>query len=168
MATAVLRPHDALNSRMHLDAFAPPPTKPRRRRSPRPAAASSPPVPKMLPSRRSPPPKPTARKQPSPTRVVMEEVRILKRGEEPPAPAPAQAAAINERVIRSTNRIGPKQPAVAPRKVVPAPDVAVYAGPAFASPPEPSSLPVPGFCLRRAETEATRGLRCLLGIGQAA
>jgi hypothetical protein len=108
----------------------------------------------------------------------MEEVRILRRGEESPAPAPApapvvaapgaQAAAVNKRVGRSTVRIGPKEPTVAPRKAVSVPDVAVYAGPAFASAPEPSSLPVPSFCLRRSETEATRGLRCLLGIGQVA
>lgn len=208
MATAVLRSHDVLNNRMHLDAFTPSPTKPRRRRSPKPAGAASPPpkaapvassppkaaaVPKMpavaspapkavasppakaaAPSRRSPPPKPAARKQPSPTkekRIVMEEVRILRRGEEPPAPAPVVAAApaaVNKRVGRSTLRVGPKEPTSAPRKAVSAPDVAVYAGPAFASAPEPSSLPVPSFCLRRSETEATRGLRCLLGIGQAA
>jgi hypothetical protein len=196
MATAaVLRSHDVLNNRMHLDAFTSSPTKPRRRRSPKPAGAASPPpkaaavassppkasaVPKMpapkaaAPSRRSPPPKPAARKQPSPTkekRIVMEEVRILRRGEEPPAPAPVVAAApaaVNKRVVRSTLRVGPKEPTSAPRKAVSAPDVAVYAGPAFASAPEPSSLPFPAFCLRRAETEATRGLRCLLGIGQVA
>ncbi|TVU27876.1 hypothetical protein EJB05_19377, partial [Eragrostis curvula] len=212
MATAVLRSHDVLNNRMHLDAFTPSPTKPRRRRSPKPAGAASPPpkaaavaspAPKAATvaspapkaavvasppakGRRSPPPKAAARKQPSPTkekpkqRYVMEEVRILKRGEEPPAPAPApapapvvaapvaQAAAVNKRIVRSTSRIGPQAPAVVPKKVVAAADVAVYAGPAFASAPEPSSLPFPAFCLRRAETEATRGLRCLLGIGQVA
>ncbi|KAK3155582.1 hypothetical protein QOZ80_2BG0205150 [Eleusine coracana subsp. coracana] len=208
MATAVLRSHDVLNNRMHLDAFTPSPTKPRRRRSPKPAGASSPP-PKALASpapkspavppkpvaapkaaavasppakgRRSPPPKSAARKQPSPTKEkppVMREIRILKRCEELPAPAPApapvaappvaQAAPVNKRVIRSTSRIGPKEATVMPKRVVSAPDVAVYAGPAFASAPEPSSLPFPAFCLRRAETEATRGLRCLLGIGQVA
>ncbi|GJM87140.1 hypothetical protein PR202_ga03065 [Eleusine coracana subsp. coracana] len=210
MATAVLRSHDVLNNRMHLDAFTSSPTKPRRRRSPKPAGASSPP-PKAVASpappkspagapkaaavlkaaavasppakgRRSPPPKSAARKQPSPTKEkqpVMGEIRILKRGEELPASAPAapapvgappvtEAAPLNKRVIRSTSRIGPKEPTVVPKRVVSAPDVAVYAGPAFASAPEPSSLPFPAFCLRRAETEATRGLRCLLGIGQVA
>ncbi|CAN6245746.1 unnamed protein product [Urochloa humidicola] len=209
MATAVLRSHDALSNRMHLDAFAPSPTKPRRRRSPKPAGASSPPPrvaavasppPKAAAStpvkgaqagRRSPPARPAARKQPSPTkekpkqqRLVMEEVRILKRGEEPPAPAPAPApaaapvvaapvakaaAAVDQRVLVSTSRIGPKAPAVVPTKkiVAPAaPETARYAGPAFsAAAPEPSSLPMPAFFLRRAESEATRGLRCLLRIG---
>jgi len=115
----------------------------------------------------------------------MEEVRILKRGEEPPAPAPApvvpsptvaQAApAAAVRVLCSTGRIGPQAPAVVPmKKMVAAPaaaaaNAAVYAGPAFsAAAPEPSSLPMPAFFLRRAESEATRGLRCLLRIGEVA
>ncbi|KAF8689914.1 hypothetical protein HU200_041547 [Digitaria exilis] len=219
MATAVLRSHDALNNRMHLDAFVPSPTKPRRRRSPKPAGASSPPpkaaavassppkaaavfspAPKAAAStpvkgaaagRRSPPARPAARKQqPSPTkekpkqRLVMEEVRILKRGEEPPAPAPAPApvvaapvakpapAAAEPRVLASTGRIGPKAPAVSPTKKIvssASANAAVYAGPAFsAAAPEPSSLPMPAFFLRRAESEATRGLRCLLRIGELA
>ncbi|CAL4967457.1 unnamed protein product [Urochloa decumbens] len=225
MATAVLRSHDALSNRMHLDAFTPSPTKPRRRRSPKPAGASSPPpraaavasppprataaavsspAPKLAAAstpvkgaqagRRSPPARPAARKQPSPTkekpkqRLVMEEVRILKRGEEPPAPAPVPApaapapapvvaapvakhtavAAVDQRVLCSTGRIGPKAPAVVPTKKVvahAASDAARYAGPAFCSAaPEPSSLPMPAFFLRRAESEATRGLRCLLKL----
>ncbi|OQU85889.1 LOW QUALITY PROTEIN: hypothetical protein SORBI_3004G331800 [Sorghum bicolor] len=210
MATAVLRSHDALNNRMHLDAYTPSPAKPRRRRSPKPAAASSPPAraaapiastkpaakavtpakAPVAPGRRSPPARPAAssRKQPSPTkekskqRLVMEEVRILKRGEEPPAPAPAPvlavppvalAAAVDQRVLCSTGRIGPQAPAVVPTKrMVSAPaasSAAVYAGPAFsAAAPEPSSLPMPAFFLRRAESEATRGLRCLLRIGELA
>ena len=115
----------------------------------------------------------------------MEEVRILKRGEEPPAPAPApvvpsptvaQAApAAAVRVLCSTGRIGPQAPAVVPmKKMVAAPaaaaaNAAVYAGPAFsAAAPEPSSLPMPAFFLRHAESEATRGLRCLLRIGELA
>lgn len=206
MATAVLRSHDALSNRMHLDAFTPSPTKPRRRRSPKPAGASSPPprpaavaspAPKAAAAvasppvkaaaagRRSPPARPAARKQPSPTkekqRLVMEEVRILKRGEEPPAPAPAPApapvlaapvakaaAAVDQRVVCSTGRIGPQAPAVVPTKKIVA-DTAGYAGPAFAAAaPEPSSLPMPAFFLRRAESEATRSLRCLLRIGELA
>ncbi|CAN6252944.1 unnamed protein product [Urochloa humidicola] len=213
MATAVLRSHDALSNRMHLDAFTPSPPKPRRRRSPKPAGASSPPPraaavasppPKAAAAastpvkgaqagRRSPPARPAARKQPSPTkekpkqqRLVMEEVRILKRGEEPPSPAPTPApapapapvvaapvakaaAAVDQRVLVSTRRIGPKVPAVVPTKKIVAPaaaETAGYAGPAFsAAAPEPSSLPMPAFFLRRAESEATRGLRCLLRIG---
>lgn len=223
MATAVLRSHDALNNRMHLDAYTPSPAKPRRRRSPKPAAASSPPARAAAPIASTPPPKPAAvqktatpakgpaapgrrsppartaassRKQTSPTkekpkqRLVMEEVRILKRGEEPPAPAPAPApapvvaaphvaqaaaAAVDQRVLCSTGRIGPQAPAVVPtKKMVAAPaaapaNAAVYAGPAFsAAAPEPSSLPMPAFFLRRAESEATRGLRCLLRIGELA
>jgi len=208
MATAVLRSHDALNNRMHLDAFTPSPTKPRRRRSPKPAGASSPPPPRApavaspppkaaavasppvkaaAAGRRSPPARPAARKQPSPTkekpkqRLVMEEVRILKRGEEPPAPAPAPApapvlaapvakaaAAVDQRVVRFTGRIGPQAATVVPTKKIVA-DAAGYAGPAFAAAaPEPSSLPMPAFFLRRAESEATRGLRCLLRIGEVA
>ena len=111
----------------------------------------------------------------------MEEVRILKRGEEPPAPAPAPApapvlaapvaiaaAAVDQRVVCSTGRIGPQAPAVVPTKKIVA-DTAGYAGPAFAAAaPEPSSLPMPAFFLRRAESEATRGLRCLLRIGEVA
>lgn len=209
MATAVLRSHDALNNRMHLDAFAassPQAAKQRRRqRHPKPAspppkmAASSPPKPALLASpapkqapaagRRSPPAKP-ARKQPSPTKekprqqqpIVMEAVRILKRGEEPPAPSPAavpspapaplqaraQAPPADKKVLRTTSRIGPQQPAVVPtKKMVPVAVASSYAGPAFsAAAPEPSSLPLPGFFFRRAEEEATRGLRCLLRIGE--
>ncbi|XP_048536542.1 proline-rich receptor-like protein kinase PERK9 [Triticum urartu] len=249
MATAVLRSHDALANRMHLDAFAASPqaAKQRRRRHPKPAspppkvvAGSSPPKPALLASpalkqapaagRRSPPAKP-ARKQPSPTKekprqqpIVMEAVRILKRGEEPPAPSPApspvQARAqappadrrlwspspasppvvkarpqappadrrvrspppasapiasaraqdppADKRALRTTSRIGPQQPAVVPtKKMVPVAIATSYAGPAFsAAAPEPSSLPLPGFFFRRAEEEATRGLRCLLRIGE--
>uniref|UniRef100_A0A453PX30 Uncharacterized protein n=1 Tax=Aegilops tauschii subsp. strangulata TaxID=200361 RepID=A0A453PX30_AEGTS len=160
--------------------------------------SSSPPKPALLASpatkqapaagRRSPPAKP-ARKQPSPTKekprqqpIVMEAVRILKRGEDPPAdrrvrspppatapiPARAQAPPADKRVLRTTSRIGPQQPAVVPtKKMVPLAVAASYAGPAFsAAAPEPSSLPLPGFFFRRAEEEATRGLRCLLRIGE--
>ncbi|KQK01165.1 alpha carbonic anhydrase 8 [Brachypodium distachyon] len=222
MATAVLRSHDALANKMHLDAFAASPSKPRRRRHPKPSASVSPP-PKMAAAVSSPVPKPAAagspppkmpvaspvpkgpaapvvgrrspparpaRKQPSPTkekpkqRMVMEEVRILKRGEEPPAPAPAplpapapavparaQApAASDKRALSTTSRIGPKKPAVVPTKIVAvaaASNAAGYAGPAFSgAAPEPSSLPIPAFFFRRAEEEATRGLRCLLRIGE--
>ncbi|XP_037448768.1 vegetative cell wall protein gp1-like isoform X3 [Triticum dicoccoides] len=228
MATAVLRSHDPLANRMHLDAFAASPqaAKQRRRRHPKPAspppkvvAGSSPPKPALLASpalkqapaagRRSPPAKP-ARKQPSPTKekprqqpIVMEAVRILKRGEEPPAPSPspasppvvkarpqappadrrvrspppasapiasarAQAPPADKRALRTTSRIGPQQPAVVPtKKMVPVAIATSYAGPAFsAAAPEPSSLPLPGFFFRRAEEEATRGLRCLLRIGE--
>jgi hypothetical protein len=68
-------------------------------------------------------------------------------------------------VLGTTARIGPKEPTVVPtKKMVPA--AATYAGPAFSvAAPEPSSLPLPGF-FRRAEEEATRGLRCLLRIGE--
>ncbi|XP_047082822.1 skin secretory protein xP2-like [Lolium rigidum] len=245
MATAVLRSHDALANTMHLDAFAASPIKPRRRRHAKagspppktavPAVSSSPPKQAQAPvassppkapaaGRRSPPAKP-ARKQPSPSKEAPAKppqmvVRILKRGEEPPAPAPvpapvqpkAQAPPADRRVrspsppsaapvqaraqappadrrVRSpspasppvparaprvlgfTARIGPQAPAVVPTKrmvsvAAVAANAATYAGPAFSvAAPEPSSLPVPGF-LQRAEEEATRGLRCLLRIGE--
>ncbi|CAM0943415.1 unnamed protein product [Alopecurus aequalis] len=240
MATALLRSHDALANPMHLGAFAASPVKPRRRRHAK--AASPPPVPSPAPrqqaavassppkaGRRSPPAKP-ARKQASPTKETPKPpqmaIRILKRGEEPPAPSPApapapspaaapvqappavrrvrspspatsspvairaqapaadrrvrspspattpaptparaQAPAADKRALGTTARIGPKEPSVVPtRKMVPA--AATYAGPAFSvAAPEPSSLPLPGF-FRRAEEEATRGLRCLLRIGE--
>ncbi|KAM0929757.1 hypothetical protein ACQ4PT_001380 [Festuca glaucescens] len=83
------------------------------------------------------------------------------------APVPARAPA-DKRVLGFTARIGPQAPAVVPsRKMVSvAANAATYAGPAFSvAAPEPSSLPVPGF-LQRAEEEATRGLRCLLRIGE--
>ncbi|KAM0897653.1 hypothetical protein ACQ4PT_022423 [Festuca glaucescens] len=247
MATAVLRSHDALANRMHLDAFAASPIKPRRRRHAKagspppkmavPAVSSSPPKQAAVASsppkataagRRSPPVKP-ARKQPSPTKEAPNKpqmvVRILKRGEEPPAPAPvqapspapapvqaraqappadrrvrspsppsapvqvraqappadrrvrspspasapvparAQASPAYKRVLGFTARIGPKEPAVLPTKKMVS-VAATYAGPAFSvAAPEPSSLPLPGF-LQRAEEEATRGLRCLLRIGE--
>ncbi|KAL5213296.1 hypothetical protein ABZP36_024143 [Zizania latifolia] len=197
MATAVLRSHDALGNRMHLDAFSPSPAKIRRRRQTKPAAASASP-PRKMPAvtsppatvaspppkaaaatqgRRSPPAR-SARKQASPTkevpkqRLAMEDVRILRRGEEPPAPAPAavpvvaQAVPVDRRVPRGTSRNVPKQPAVVPTKIKSIAVAASYAGPAFSSAsPEPSSLPYPAF-IRRAEAEATRGLRCLLRIGE--
>ena len=102
----------------------------------------------------------------------MEEVRILKRGEPPlpapvPAPVVARAATVDQRVLYSTSRIGPQEPTVVPTKIEAVVDAAGYAGPAFsAAAPEPSSLPFPAFFLRRAEAEATRGLRCLLRIGE--
>jgi hypothetical protein len=74
-------------------------------------------------------------------------------------------------VLGFTARIGPQAPAVVPTKkmfsvAAVAANAATYAGPAFSvAAPEPSSLPVPGF-LQRAEEEATRGLRCLLRIGE--
>ncbi|KAF0931054.1 hypothetical protein E2562_002426 [Oryza meyeriana var. granulata] len=223
MATgAVLRSYDVLDNRMHLEAFSvSPAAKPRRRRHAKPAGAASPPPkmaavsspvvkttarvasppPKAAPQgRRSTPARPAPRKQASPTkelpkqRLVMEEIRILKRGEEPPvtAPAPApvpspstavaqaapvdlpvprvpavaQAAPIDRKVPRTT-RSKQQQPAVVPTKIIKSvADAAGYAGPAFSSAsPEPSSLPFPAF-IRRAEAEATRGLCCLLRIGE--
>ncbi|EEE57982.1 hypothetical protein OsJ_08731 [Oryza sativa Japonica Group] len=180
MATAaVLGSHDALDNRMHLGAFAvSPASKPRRRRHSKAA---------------SPPPKVAA--QGSPTkelpkqRLVMGEIRILKRGEEPPvsspspAPVAAQAAAVDQRappcsrLWRQAAPIDQKAPrparskqqqhtAAVPTKIKSVADAPVYAGPAFSSAsPEPSSLPFPAF-IRRAEAEATRGLRCLLRIGE--
>uniref|UniRef100_A0A0E0K6C2 Uncharacterized protein n=1 Tax=Oryza punctata TaxID=4537 RepID=A0A0E0K6C2_ORYPU len=216
MATAaVLRSHDVLDNRMHLEAFGvSPASKPRRRRHTKPAspppkmaAVSSPPVVKTAPrvtspppkaaaapqGRRSPPARPVARKQGSPTkefpkqRLVMEEIRILKRGEEPPVPSPspapvaAQASPVDQRAPRvpavaqaaPTDQKAPRptrskqqQPAAVPRKIKSVADAPGYAGPAFSSAsPEPSSLPFPAF-IRRAEAEATRGLRCLLRIGE--
>uniref|UniRef100_A0A0D3FBM3 Uncharacterized protein n=1 Tax=Oryza barthii TaxID=65489 RepID=A0A0D3FBM3_9ORYZ len=216
MATAaVLGSHDALDNRMHLGAFAvSPASKPRRRRHskaasppPKVAAVSSPPVVKSAARVASPPPKaaaaaavpqgrrsPVARKQGSPTkelpkqRLVMGEIRILKRGEEPPVPSPspapvaAQAAAVDQGAPRvpavaqaaPTDQKAPRparskqqqHTAAVPTKIKSVADAPVYAGPAFSSAsPEPSSLPFPAF-IRRAEAEATRGLRCLLRIGE--
>ena len=67
----------------------------------------------------------------------MEEVWILKRGEEPPAPAPspapmlviaappvAQTAVVDQRAICSTGRIGPQTPAVVPTKKMVSPPAA--------------------------------------------
>jgi len=71
-------------------------------------------------------------------------------------------------VLGFTARIGPQEPAVVPTKkmVSVAATAATYAGPAFSvAAPEPSSLPLPRF-FQRAEEEATRGLRCLLRIGE--
>ncbi|KAG8060578.1 hypothetical protein GUJ93_ZPchr0002g26759 [Zizania palustris] len=171
---------------MHLDAFSASPSKHRRRRQTRTAASASPPH--KMPAVTSPParvaspslkaasqgrsaPAIPARKHSSPTkevpkqRLVMDEVRILRRGEEPPAPSPppvpvvAQAAPADRRVPRGTGRI-------VPTKIRSIAAAAGYAGPAFSSAsPEPSSLPYPVF-IRRAEAEATRGLRCLLRIGE--
>ncbi|XP_006648056.1 transcriptional regulatory protein AlgP-like [Oryza brachyantha] len=238
MATAaVLRSHDVLDNRMHLEAFSvSPASKPRRRRHTKPAAGSvtgSPPTKMAVVSspvvktarvaspppkattatvaqgRRSPPARPAAaRKQGSPTKelpkqkLVMGEIRILKRGEEPPAPAPApspapvaaqaapvvsrtpaavQAAPVDQRIprvpvvaqappvdqkVHRATRSKQQHPAAVPTKSKSVPNAAGYAGPAFSSAsPEPSSLPFPAFIMR-AEAEATRGLRCLLRIGE--
>jgi len=85
----------------------------------------------------------------------------------PPLPtARAQASPVDKRVSRTTLRISDPV-AVATKKLAPVAVAASYAGPAFsAAAPEPSSLPLPGFFFRRAEEEATRGLRCLLRIGE--
>uniref|UniRef100_A0A0D9VM72 Uncharacterized protein n=1 Tax=Leersia perrieri TaxID=77586 RepID=A0A0D9VM72_9ORYZ len=155
------------------------------------ARVASPPTAKAAAAqgRRSPPARPVVRKQGSPVKelpkqqLVMGEIRILKRGEEPPATAPApspvpvveqrvprvpavaQAAPIDQKAPRATR--SKQQPAVvAAAKIKSIADAATYAGPAFSSAsPEPSSLPFPAF-IRRAEAEATRGLRCLLRIGE--
>jgi hypothetical protein len=89
------------------------------------------------------------------------------------SPSPAvPARPQDKRALGTTGRIGPEEPAVVPTKkfvhfaAAVAANAATYAGPAFSvAAPEPSSLPVPGF-LQRAEVEATRGLRCLLRIGE--
>lgn len=83
-------------------------------------------------------------------------------------PARAQTLPADKRALGTTGRIGPKEPAVVPTRRIAsvAANAATYAGPAFSvAAPEPSSLPLPGF-FRRAEEEATRGLRCLLRIGE--
>jgi hypothetical protein len=164
MATAVLRSHDALANRMHLDAFAASPVKPRRRRHPKPAspppkvavpAVASPAPPKQAPvassppkGRRSPPAKP-ARKQPSPTKETPKPqvvLRILKRGEEPPAPAPAPAPSPAPAPVQAKAQAPP-----ADRRVrSPSPPTAPVQARAQAPPtnrraraPSPPSPPVP-------------------------
>ncbi|KAG1326621.1 putative zyxin [Cocos nucifera] len=102
----------------------------------------------------------------------MEEVTILKRGEELQAfvpPAEDRRSDGDDSVLWSTNRLGP-DPQILPKKIGFADLGSVYAGPAFFASPSPSSLPFPAFFLKKAggeaidSDEATRSLRCLLRL----
>ncbi|XP_010942151.1 uncharacterized protein [Elaeis guineensis] len=206
MGTAVLRSHDCLKGRLHLEAFGsrpPPPAKHSRKKPPRSSPSSSPPPPPpkagrshlTRPARLSPPPQPTNPTRPNPPSsvrktgspgkenagdtqirprrpLVMEEVTILKRGEELQAfvtPAEDRRSDGDESVLCSTNRLGP-DPQILPKKIGFADPASVYAGPAFFASPSPSSLPFPAFFLKKAggeainSDEATRSLRCLLRL----
>ncbi|XP_008806309.2 pre-mRNA-splicing factor cwc22-like [Phoenix dactylifera] len=206
MATAVLRSHDCLKDRLHLEAFgsrSPPPMKPPRKKPPRssPSTSPAPQAPKAgrnhhsRPSRLSPLPQSTKPTRPNPPRsgrktgspgkentgdseirsrrpLVMEEVTILKRGEELKAfgpPAVDRRLGGEESVLCSTNRLGP-DPEILPKKMGFADLGSVYAGPAFIASPAPSSLPFPAFFLKKTgdeaikSDEATRSLRCLLRL----
>lgn len=102
----------------------------------------------------------------------MEEVTILKRGEELKAfqpPAEERLSDGEESLLCSTNRLGP-DPEILPKTVGFADLGSLYAGPAFFASPSPSSLPFPAFFLKKAgdeaikSDEATRSLRCLLRL----
>ncbi|URE30726.1 alginate regulatory protein AlgP [Musa troglodytarum] len=191
MATEVLRPHDCLRNRLHVDAFGsrpPTPAKPHRKKPPRsPPTSSSPPSASFhlppppskavaKPSRANPPL--DGRKSPSPRKdgalsegetrsrraLVMEGVRILKRGEElkPGAPRAADPGLEGDgSVFCSTNRLGP-EPEILPRKVGLAVPESPYAGPAFFASPSPSSLPLPSFCLKKGAVKGDEAARRVL------
>ncbi|XP_008784805.2 ras-associated and pleckstrin homology domains-containing protein 1-like [Phoenix dactylifera] len=208
MGTAVLRSHDCLKGRLHLEAFGsrpPPPVKPSRKKPPRssPSPSTSPPPPppkdgrshQTRPAQPSPPPQPTNHTRPNPPRsvrktgfpgkenagdtqirprrpLVMEEVTILKRGDELKAfgpPAEDRRSDGDESLLCSTNRLGP-DPEILPKKIGFADLGSVYAGPAFFASPSPSSLPFPASFLKKVggeaitSDEATRSLRCLLRL----
>ncbi|URE19850.1 alginate regulatory protein AlgP [Musa troglodytarum] len=182
MAMAVLRSHDCLKNRHHLDAYGfrrPPPAKPHRKKSP-PPAHSSPPThpPPPAPPRKAFKPScsanhpPDGLRSPSPLKdgaqsdgetcqrraLVMEEVRIMKRGEElkPRASLAAdQSLEGDDSALRTSNQLGP-EPEILPRKVGLAVLESAYAGPAFLASPSPSSLPIPSFFLKKAVSRATR------------
>lgn len=95
--------------------------------------------------------------------LVMEEVKILRRGEvvRPLSPSLSSRVGVESLMPCSTERIGPDP------KVLPKPSVSVYAGPAFISSPSPSSLPVPLFlkkAVSRGEDVATKSIRYLLRL----
>lgn len=95
--------------------------------------------------------------------LVMEEVRILKRGEAVRPPSPSLSSRGGEENLTPclTDRLGPDP------NVLPKPSVSVYAGPAFVSSPSPSSLPVPLFLKKaasRGDDIATRTICCLLRL----
>ncbi|CAL9127290.1 unnamed protein product [Musa textilis] len=198
MAMAVLRSHDCLKNRDHLDAYGfrrPPPAKPHRKKSPPPAHSSPathppPPAPPRKAGRRgaTPPARlppsqafkpscsanhpPDGLRSPSPLKdgaqsdgetcqrraLVMEEVRIMKHGEElkPRASLAAdQSLEGDDSALRTSNQLGP-EPEILPRKVGLAVLESAYAGPAFLASPSPSSLPIPSFFLKKAVSRATR------------
>ncbi|RWW20604.1 hypothetical protein GW17_00015282 [Ensete ventricosum] len=208
MAMAVLRSHDCLKNRLHLDAYGfrpPPPAKPQRKKSPRPPLSSStadhPPPPPRKAGRRGPQPparlppsqafKPSfsanhsrdGLRSPSPLNdraqfegetcqrraLVMEEVRIVKRGEElkPKASLAADVSLEGDDSALSTgNRLGP-EPEILPRKVGLAVLESAYAGPAFLSSPSPSSLPFPSLFLKKAVVMGDEAVNALPARGLA-
>ncbi|KAL0916763.1 hypothetical protein M5K25_014299 [Dendrobium thyrsiflorum] len=95
--------------------------------------------------------------------LVMEEVRILKRGEamRPLIPPLSSGEGMESFIPCLTDRLGPDP------MVLPKPSVSAYAGPAYISSPSPSSLPVPFFLNKAASRDddvATRSIRCLLRL----
>ncbi|XP_064981507.1 uncharacterized protein LOC103997830 [Musa acuminata AAA Group] len=175
MGAAVLRSQDCLQGRLHLDAFGSrspqlPSTKPHRKKPPVSSATTPmkpgrgcPPRSTPSPPPKGKPPRPV-RQWPSPenegatdgmTRprrvLVMEEVKILKRGEQlkPVASPPADALPDwADSVFCPTSRLGPG-PDDLPRKLGFFDLKPVYAGPGFVVSPSPSSLPLPSFCLKK-------------------
>ncbi|CAL9181108.1 unnamed protein product [Musa hybrid cultivar] len=152
----------------------PPPSKAGRRGLGQPAR-SPPPQAVAKPSRANPPF--DSRKSPSPRKdgalsegetrsrraLVMEGVRILKRGEElkPGAPRAADLGREGDgSVFCSTNRLGP-EPEILPRKGGLAVLESLYAGPAFFASPSPSSLPLPSFCLKKGVVKGEEAARAL-------
>ncbi|KAJ8480569.1 hypothetical protein OPV22_024296 [Ensete ventricosum] len=152
----------------------PPPSKAGRRGLGQPAR-SPPPQAVAKPSRANPPL--DSRKSPSPRKdgtlsegetrsrraLVMEGVRILKRGEEL-KPGASRAADLGQEGdgsgLCSTNRLG-AEPEILPRKVGLAVLESPYAGPAFFASPSPSSLPLPSFCLKKGAVKGDEAARVL-------
>ncbi|CAL9197023.1 unnamed protein product [Musa hybrid cultivar] len=209
MAMAVLRSHDCLKNRLHLDAYGfhrPPPAKPHRKKSPppphssRPAHPPPPPPPRKAGRQGLPPParlpplqafKPSCSanhprdglRSPSPPKdgaqsdgetcqrraLVMEEVRIMKRGEEL-KPRASLAADLSlegdDSALRTANQLRP-EPEILPRKVGLAVLESAYAGPAFLASPSPSSLPIPSFFLKKAVVKGDEAVKALPARGLA-
>ncbi|KAG6534757.1 histone-lysine N-methyltransferase 2D-like [Zingiber officinale] len=88
--------------------------------------------------------------------LVMQEVRILKRGEDPRLavfPTFDLRSEVDSSILCSTDRLGP-EPQVLPKKVFLADMPFPYAGPAYsAASPAPSSLPIPCF-LKKDDADA--------------
>ncbi|KAF5726263.1 hypothetical protein HS088_TW23G01005 [Tripterygium wilfordii] len=170
MSVAVLNPQDCLKNSVSRQALISPPRKPnpnqnqnqnqnqirsnraaqqkRRNRSPNKSPQSRASVSSKLPSRNSSPDNNNSTNSKS-QKLVMGQVRILKRGEEVKEAAPIKAK--SDLNLGSTERLGPDPESMKNeiRLTHSGPVNGFYAGSAFITSPPPSSLPLPAFFTKK-------------------
>ncbi|KAF5743344.1 hypothetical protein HS088_TW09G01412 [Tripterygium wilfordii] len=179
MSVAVLNPQDCLKNSMSRQALISPLRKPkpnsnqsrsnraaqqkRRKRSPNTSPQSRATFSSKLPTRNISADNNNSKSQ----KLVMGQVRILKRGEEIKEAAPIKAKSYMN--LGSTEKLGPNPESVKEIRLAHSGPVnGFYAGSAFFTSPPPSSLPLPAFFTKKTTTvkydDATSDLCRILNL----